>query len=102
MSEESARTTEDTPQAVAELEPLNVFFRLTIFGGAVFIITILAVSASLFSEQQAAPAKFFNRHGTTLILWEVGITLVCGFLAMFVDRRAALKQRKSHDAVGSK
>lgn len=70
----------------------NLFFRLTTLAGAVFVVTILSLVASIFSDPQAPPARFLNAHGTTLILWQVGAILVLGLLAMTMDRRRTLRE----------
>ena len=84
-----------TPDAREMSEPTerpNLFFRLTTLAGALFVITILSLVASVFGDPQAPPARFLNAHGTTLILWQVGAILVLGLLAMTVDRRRTLRE----------
>ena len=76
----------------------NLFFRLTTFAGAVFVITILSLVASVFGDPQAPPARFLNAHGTTLILWQVGVILVLGLVAMAVDRRQMLRRMRDGQA----
>jgi hypothetical protein len=72
----------------------NLFFRLTTFAGAAFVITVLALVATMFGDPQAPPARFLNAHGTTVILWEVAAILVLGLAAMTLDRRQTLRQMR--------
>lgn len=75
----------------------NLFFRLTTCVGALFVVTILSLVATVFSDPQAPTARFLNEHGTTLIVWQVGAILVLGLLAMTVDRRQILRQIRGRE-----
>ena len=72
---------------------MNVFFRLAAVSGAAFAATIFALLALIVSDPRAPVARFMDRHGGTLIAWEVGATLVLGFLALAVDRVRTLRER---------
>ena len=69
----------------------GLLFRLTAVVGAVFVITIFALVAAMLGDPEAPPAKFLNRHGTAIIIGEVGLILVIGLLAMTVDRIRILR-----------
>ena len=69
----------------------NPFFPLAAFSAALFIITILALVASVFGDPHAPLAKLFDRYAGRLIAIEVAATLVIGFLALAVDRRQTLR-----------
>lgn len=76
----------------------GLLFRLTAVAGAVFVVTIFALVAALLGDPEAPPAKFLNRHGTSLIVGEVGVILVLGLLAMTVDRIRTLQEIHRSDA----
>lgn len=82
-------------------EPINFFFRLVVFASALFVITIFALVATIFSDPDVPAVQFLNEYGGTLIAGEVVATLLIGFLAMAVDRRQILrKQPVDEDAAG--
>ncbi len=81
-------------------DPPNAFFRLLLVAGALFIVTILAMIASLLGDAQAPPARWLDRHGTTILVYEVGAILVTGFLALAIDRRQTLRKQRDDDASG--
>ncbi len=64
----------------------NPFFSLVLFSSTIFIITILAMVAVIFSDPDAPIVQFLDRHGGRLILAEVVVTLIVGLLALIVDR----------------
>ncbi len=64
----------------------NLFFRLVIVAGCVFLVTIFALVATIFGDPESPVARFLNKHGGTLIAAEVAATLLLGLLAMAVDR----------------
>jgi hypothetical protein len=83
-------------------EPINFFFRLVVFASALFVITIFALVATIFSDPDVPAVRFLNEYGGTLIASEVVVTLLVGFLAMAVDRRQILrKQPADEDAASS-
>lgn len=65
----------------------NPFFPLAAISSALFIVTILALIASVFGDPQAPVAQLLDRYAGRLITCEVTLILLTGFLAMFVDRR---------------
>ncbi len=71
----------------------NPFFALAAFSSAVFIITILALVASVFGDSRAPVARLLDRYAGRLIGGEVVAILITGFLALFVDRRQTLSAR---------
>ncbi|MGE5193242.1 MAG: hypothetical protein ACM3U2_12165 [Deltaproteobacteria bacterium] len=71
----------------------NPFFPLAAFFSALFIITILALLASVFGNEQAPLARLLNQYAGRLIAGEVAAILLTGFLALFVDRRQTLRSR---------
>jgi hypothetical protein len=68
-------------------EPLHPLFRLASLSAVLFIVTVLAMVATIFSDPQAPVARFLNERSGTLIGVEVVATLVLGFFAMAADRR---------------
>jgi uncharacterized membrane protein YccC len=75
-------------------ERINLFFRLAVAAGAVFVITIFALVATMFGDPDAPPNRFLDRHGGTLIAVEVAVTLSLGWLAMRVDRRQIVRRMR--------
>jgi hypothetical protein len=73
--------------------PRNPFFPLAAFFSAVFIITILALVASVFGNERAPLARLFDEYAGRLIAGEVAAILLTGFLALFVDRRQTLRSQ---------
>jgi hypothetical protein len=71
--------------------PRNPFFPLAVFCSGLFIITILALLASVFGDAQAPLARLLERYAGRLIAGEVAAILLTGFLALFVDRRQVLR-----------
>lgn len=65
----------------------NPFFPLAAISSALFIVTILALIASVFGDPRAPVAQLLDRYAGRLIAGEVALILLTGFLAMFVDRR---------------
>lgn len=71
----------------------NLFFPLAVFCSVVFIMTILWLVASLFSDAQSPLAQWLDRHLGLLLTVEVVSILLTGFLALFVDRRQTLRSQ---------
>ena len=65
----------------------NIFFRLLIVAVALFVMTILALAATLFSNSDAPVRHFLNEFGGLLIAGEVMVSLFLGLTALAVDRR---------------
>lgn len=70
----------------------NPFFPLAAFSAALFILTILALVASVFGDPHAPLAQLFDWYAGRLIAIEVAATLLTGFLALAVDRRQTLRE----------
>ncbi len=77
----------------------SILFQLTACSSVLFIMTILAMVASVFGDQSAPAAKQFNRHVGKIIAFEVGATLLLGFAAMTQDRRQTLAEREKNQPV---
>jgi uncharacterized membrane protein YbhN (UPF0104 family) len=71
--------------------PRNPFFPLAAFCSALFIVTILAMLASVFGDERAPLAQLFDQYAGRLIAGEVAAILLTGFLALFIDRRQTLR-----------
>jgi len=78
----------------------NPFFFLAAFASALFIITILALVASVFGDNQSPLARLLDQFAGRLIGGEVAAILVTGFLAMFVDRRQTIRSDRPHHPKG--
>jgi hypothetical protein len=77
---------------------MNPFFPLTILFGGMFIVTILALVASLLGDPRAPLAQLLDRHAGWLLVAEVVATLATGFLALVVDRRQTLAKDEAAKA----
>jgi hypothetical protein len=71
----------------------NPFFPLAAFCSVLFIITILALVASVFGDPRAPLARVLDQYAGRLIGGEVAAILLTGFLALFIDRRQTLRSR---------
>ena len=65
----------------------NIFFRLALGTGALFVITVLSLTATVFSDPRAPSARFLENYGGILIAAEVAASLIFAFWAMALDRR---------------
>ena len=72
---------------------VNPFFRLVIGAVVVFIVTILAILATIFGETNAPIQRFLSEFGGLLIGGEVAFILLVGLLALAVDRRRIVNDR---------
>jgi hypothetical protein len=70
----------------------NPFFQLTAAAATLFVITVLALVASMFGDPDAPQTAFLNERGGTLIAVEVVAILTLGLSALIVDRRRTLRQ----------
>lgn len=87
MVEDSARDgNSDLRESRQRSWARNPFFPMVLFSAFVFILTILAMVAVIFSDPRAPVAKFLEAHGSRLIAAEVAVTLIVGFFALVVDR----------------
>ena len=72
---------------------MNVFFRLVAAASAAFVITILAMIAVLFSDQQAPPVRFLNAYAGWILICEVLAIVIGTWLALALDRSQTRRQR---------
>ena len=63
----------------------NTFYQLAILAGFCFVVTILALVATLFGNDQAPAARLFNRYVSLLLIIEVLLALCCSFAGMVYD-----------------
>lgn len=77
--------------------PSNPFYPGVALLGGAFIVTILALAASIAGDPESPANRFLDKHGGRLILAEVAGILVTGFLALAVDRRQ-MRRRETHPA----
>ncbi|MCP4170205.1 MAG: hypothetical protein GY758_05455 [Fuerstiella sp.] len=64
----------------------SLLFRLVIPATVVFILTILALIASLFGNPDAPLSQWLEAHGDAILIWEFAIVLTFAVLAMVIDR----------------
>jgi len=64
----------------------SLIFRLVIPATVIFILTILALIASLFGDPRAPVSQWLEAHGNALLIWEFVIVLAIAVLAMTIDR----------------
>jgi hypothetical protein len=72
----------------------NPFFPLAVFCCVLFIVTILALVASVFGDPQSPPARLIEAYWGRLMAGEIAAILLTGFLALVVDRRQALRDSR--------
>ncbi len=91
---------EPAPPSANSPEPAarNPFFPLVLISTSIFILTILAMVAVIFSDPNAPVVRFFDAHATRLIIAEVVVILIVGFLALVVDRLQTRRQRAEREA----
>ena len=90
---DASRTSGHHPLMPDSSPPRNPFFALTAFSAVLFVITILALVASVFGDPRAPLAGILNEYGGVLMAGEVVVILFAGFLALFVDRRQTLRSQ---------
>jgi hypothetical protein len=76
-------------------------FKLIVPIAAVFIVTILAMIAIVFSDPRAPIARFLDRHGNMLLTVEFVAVIVVTLLAMIFDRLrilADLRKQRSDES----
>ena len=71
--------------------PASLLFRLIVPVCALFILTILALIASVFGDPRAPVSQWLDRHGTQFLLYELVAIVVLILLAMTVDRIRTLR-----------
>ncbi len=73
--------------AEATAEPLNPFFRITIIAGGLFVITILAMIASVLGPASLSSTRAaFDENAGWLLVAEVIAILASAFFAMAGDQ----------------
>ena len=81
------------PVAEAAPEPLNPFFRITIFAGGLFVITILAMIASALGPSSLSSTRAaFDENAGWLLTAEVLAILTSAFFAMAGDQGNTYEQ----------
>lgn len=80
----------------------NLLFRLVAAAGALFVLTVLALVAVPFGDQNAPVARWLNGYGGRLIVGEVALILGLGLLAMWVDRRRTISRMRSQPKPGDR
>ena len=68
----------------------SLLFRLVIPATVIFILTILALIASLFGDPRAPVSQWLETHGNDLLIWELITVLALALLAMTIDRWRSL------------
>lgn len=63
----------------------GALFHLAAAGAISFIITVLALVATVFADPQAPVNIWLNRHGTAILGSEVALIVICGLGAMARD-----------------
>jgi lysylphosphatidylglycerol synthetase-like protein (DUF2156 family) len=71
--------------------PPGLLFRLIVPATAIFIITIFALLAAPFSDQQAPIWEMLEKSGDRLLLAEFVVIIVLAVFAMAWDRRQIVK-----------
>ena len=75
--------------------PASLLFKLIIPATAVFIVTVMALIAVVFSDQRAPVAIFLNTWGTHLLVVEFFTVTGLSLLAMTVDRIRTLRELRN-------
>jgi hypothetical protein len=75
----------------------GLLFHLAAGATAVFIVTVLALVATLFADPEAPVNVWLNAHAGTLLLIEVAAIAVLGVAAMARDQWL---QRRERDSAG--
>ena len=70
----------------------NPLFRLVVVVSAAFLITVLMMIVSVFSDSSAT-AQWMNRNGVRLIAVEVVLVIILSVLAMKFDRSQSLAEQ---------
>jgi hypothetical protein len=77
----------------------GLLFHLAAGATVVFIVTVLAVVATLFADPEAPINVWLNAHAGTLLLAEVVAIAVLGLVAMGRDQW--LQRRQERDGIDS-
>lgn len=68
-------------------EAFNPYWKAVTASGFVFVGTTLALLMAPIAEQRSPVNRFLQKNGDWLAAVEVGVLLICGFLAMATDQR---------------
>jgi len=71
---------------------------LTVCG--LFVLTVLLIVATAFNPKAVLMARFFDRHGLTVLAVEVGAILIVAIIVLAVERRES-RQRALEQAAAS-
>lgn len=66
---------------------LNPYWKAVTVSGFIFVGTTLALLMAPIAEQRSPVNRFLQKNGDWLAAVEVGVLLICGFLAMATDQR---------------
>ncbi len=69
----------------------SLVFRLIVPVTSLFILTIMALIATVFGDPDAPVSKWLDRYGNQLLIWEFVLVVVLTFLAMAIDRVGTLQ-----------
>lgn len=69
----------------------SLVFRLIVPVTSIFILTIMALIATVFGDPDAPVSKWLDRYGNQLLIWEFIFVVVLTFLAMAIDRVRTLQ-----------
>ncbi len=90
MTSTHQETADETPPP-----PLNIFFRLAVFLGIIFVMTIFAFVAAIFGDPKSPIIRTVNQYGGQIILWEVVALLIVAVMAMMLDQWRNRKPRRT-------
>lgn len=79
-------------------EQHNIFFPLTVALVGLFAFTVMAVTAASLGDPNSPINAFLANRMVTILTCEAGGILVTGVVAMTIDRRRTLRQRKTGTA----
>ncbi len=83
------------PVSASEHQPPGLLFRLAAGAALLFVITILALIATLFADPAAPVNQWLNLWGSLLLILEVAAIFGFGLGAMFRDQH---QQHAADDA----
>lgn len=69
----------------------SLLFRLIVPATVVFILTILALIASVFGTAEAPISKWLDAHANQLLIWELVAVVGLSLIAMTIDRIRTLR-----------
>lgn len=95
MTEQEHKRTDnrETPMTPST-SPTSWLFRLVVPATAVFILTVMALIASVFGDPDAPAAQWLDQNGNELLMWEFIVVMALAVLAMAGDRRRLLQSQR--------